>query len=189
MFKIGIFIKIMIYHILFFSLSNLGGLIVAIFEGWKFSSNMLFLGCSNFFEIFQNIQALIFMSMMVIYFMFPLKIMSRIEIIVPITAIITRSMIIAIRYAYMSKTRYSVMKRKQNFEWIKQDLILASWQKITFQSINTEIEATKYRVKYERSDFSFNFLTPIDHDFQQRLSDSGYYKNLEIADVLKLAKK
>lgn len=91
----------------------------------------------------------------------------------------------------MSETRYSMMKIEQTFNWIRQDLVLASWNNITFQSINTEIEATKYRLKYEHSDFEFTFITPIDEDFHQRLSDPDYYKkrNLEICGVLKLIKK
>mmetsp|Transcript_23769 Transcript_23769/g.21124 ORF Transcript_23769/g.21124 Transcript_23769/m.21124 type:complete len:179 (-) Transcript_23769:1109-1645(-) len=129
--------------------------------------------------------------MMVMYFVFPDNMYDSVEMVFPVLTIVTRSMVIAIRYAYMSDTRYSVMKSRQTFDYLKLDLILLSWQNLKFSALTHEIKASRSRIEYEEEDFYFDFLDPISEEFQAKLTDPHYYKdkNLTIKDIMKIKKK
>ncbi|CAI2385360.1 unnamed protein product [Moneuplotes crassus] len=184
-FKPKIFFKILFYHILYFSTCYMGSLIIALIEGYNFTSNMYFLGCKSMVAGVQMMQSMAFISILVLYFVLGSKYFTGPDIFFPVVTILTRSMIIAIRYAFISNTRYSLMKSKQTFEWVSQDLILMSWQKLNSSALSREIEASRYRIKYEEKKFYFRFITPINKEYHEKLTD----QSLEVKDVIKAMKK
>lgn len=156
-------------------------------EGYNFTSNLGFVGSKLFFVIFQYIQSFVFILIFLIYFVIGSEVFHISELLFPVLAVITRSLIIAIRYGYMSKTRYSVCKLKQTLEWITDDLILLQWGKVSFASIESETKASKYRMKVENDDFMFQFMTPLDKDDHDRFSNPDFYKekNIKVSDIVK----
>ena len=151
---------------------------------------MLFLGLKSIFGPLDHMIAFTFTSMLLMFFTMGSEVFEASEMLFPILTMLTRSMIIAIRYAFMSDTRYSVMKSNQTFDFLKQDLLVFSWHKLQLEVLNFEIQATRYRIKYEEEDYYFDFLTVLDEDLHYKLSYSNYYseRNLKMSDIVKINK-
>jgi hypothetical protein len=112
-------------------------------------------------------------------------------LIYPVMTILTRAIIIAVRYAYMPKLRYQVMKQYQAFNFIWDDLIITSWVNLDFKSIFNEINSTIKRNRIETTDFKYQFLLPLSNDMHERMNDEDFYdnNNMKFADAGKFYKK
>ena len=189
-FHIFRFIKIFIYQTLFFLTSIIGGLIVILLEGYAFAENMMFVGCKSFFGPLDHMNSLMIISMMMMYLMFPTDVYEPAEFLFPVFTILTRSMVIAVRYSYMSNARYSVLKSRQTFDYLKLDLIILSWRNLKFEALEHEIRTSRTRLEYEEEDFRFSFMTPIDIDLYSKISNPFYYKENELTckNAVKLKK-
>lgn len=185
-FKFGIFLRTFIYHLIFFTFGIPGSVCVIVVDGVRYAKNMLFIGC-NMFVFMQNSQQMAFATLLILFFIFEPVGFTIPDLLFPILTIVTRSLIIGIRYGYMSDSRYKVMKVKQTINWVIGDLVVPNWDRVPFESATREIQATKYRVKIEDDDFSFQFLKPLSKDMHEKLLDENYYtsKNLSMKDVVK----
>jgi hypothetical protein len=127
------------------------------------------------------------MAIFILFFTTKTKGFESFDLIFPTVTVLTRSLIIAIRYSFMSKSRYSLMKRNNPMEWISSDLIAVNWDRISFNSLNLELKSSVYRLKVEDDDFDFTFLNPLPLEFHRKLSNSNYYeeKNLTMKEVVK----
>lgn len=135
----------------------------------------------------QYMQSITFITLIMLYLFADTVGFKNIDIMFPILTVLTRSMIIGIRYAFMSNSRYSVMKLKQDFDWINNDLVVSNWDRISFESLNREIKATKYRLNFESDDLDFTFLKPLKTEWHSKLTDENYYKdkNIKMSEVVK----
>lgn len=104
-------------------------------------------------------------------------------LIYPVMTILTRAIIIAVRYAYMPKLRYQLMKKYQAFNFIWDDLIITSWVNLDFKSIFNEVNSTIKRHRIEATDFKFQFLLPLSNDMHERMNDENFYDNNKIKFV------
>jgi hypothetical protein len=186
-FNLWRFLKIFIYHMLFFSLNIFGALMVVLFENYQFARNLAFVGSIWKILTIQYTQSVCFIAIFLVYFAVGSDVFVISEFIFPVITIIIRSLIIAIKYGLMSNTRYSVLKKKHNFEWMTAELLIIQWQQANFTSIETEIKASKYRMKVEDDDFMFQFIDPLDKVDHEQLSNPDYYKEnkLKVSDIVK----
>lgn len=191
-FKIGRFFKIWLYHICFFTFNLMFVPVIMLIDNYNFARNMMFIGCTHkIFGPMQHVQSAAFIGALVMFYLLPNTLFHPAEMFFPILTVLSRSLIIAVRYASMSNSKYSTLKSNQNFEEIGQDLLVQSWQQINFQTFDLEFDATKYRLKIELDDFNFNFLTPVSEDTLQRYSDPDYYKDkkMDSRDAVKERKQ
>lgn len=148
---------------------------------------MSFIGLKSILVPMQFLEHYSFIAIFIFYFSAKTEGYDFYDMIFPVVSVLTRSLIIAIRYSFMSNSRYSVMKLKNPLEWVFADLIVMNWDRISFNSINQEINASIYRLKVEEDDFDFTFLKPLSHEYHNKLSNWHYYeeKNLKMKEVVK----
>lgn len=148
---------------------------------------MLFIGAKSILVLVQFLQHFSFITICVLFFTTKTEGFEVTDLIFPAVSVLTRSMIIAIRYSFVSKSRYSVMKLRNSADWVYADLIVFNWDRISFSSINHEIKASIYRLRIEEDDFNFTFLKPLSHDYHNKLSNPEYYqeKNLSMKKAAK----
>ena len=86
---------------------------------------------------------------------------------------ITRAFIIGVRYGFMSKARYKMMKSPANFDWITNDFLFFGWLQLSPKTLKDEIKATKARVEINEDEFEFTFGQEIPDQLKQKLEKEG----------------
>ncbi|CDW79246.1 UNKNOWN [Stylonychia lemnae] len=188
-FNVGRFIRIYVYHLLFWYLGLFSVPIITLFEGMQLVSNMQFWFTKGFIVGFVNqlIQNSLNLILLLLFLnqrfeIFPIKtelknIYTEQFIFVSVQ-IIVRCFIIAVRYGYSSQVRFDLMKSgKQKVEFVNKDLLVLNWFVINPTSIDLEIESAFWRNQVEDKDFYFMFFEKIqDNDTRERLTDDDYYE-------------
>ena len=88
---------------------------------------------------------------------------------------VTRSFIIGVRYGFMSKARYKMMKSPANFDWITNDFLFFGWLQLSPKTLRDEIKATKTRVEINDDEFEFTFGQKIPDQLKQKLGKEGKF--------------
>lgn len=89
---------------------------------------------------------------------------------------VTRSFIIGVRYGFMSKSRYKLLKSSANLLWIINDFLFFGWLKLTPKTLKEEIQAAKFRSQINDDEFEFTFCQELPEELKQKLLKQG--KNL-----------
>ena len=90
--------------------------------------------------------------------------------------VITRGFIIAVRYGFASTFRLSMLtSKKQDFNYIAQDLLIPTWMNFNPHGLDLEIEAAMWRNQIEEQTFKFNFIEDINTELKMRLSNPKFY--------------
>ncbi|CAI2386921.1 unnamed protein product [Moneuplotes crassus] len=167
--------KIMIYHLLFFSIGIFGALIIMLIEGYQFTRNLGFIGMNWRIVLPQYVVQILCVGFISIVACFPTKGLTYYEIGFLVYIVTARSFVIAVRYGFMSRARYKLYKSKTNFSWISQDLLLFGWLKMSPSSLREQVNATKHRIKILDEEWNFNFVESLPLDLHLKLCNLDYY--------------
>jgi hypothetical protein len=93
--------------------------------------------------------------------------------------VVIRSFIIAVRYAYCSELRFSLLKHgAQEVAFISKDLLFYSWLILDpTNGLWEEIQSSLWRNQVEEALFKISIIETMDRDTYRRLTDSDYYKD------------
>ncbi|CAI2359033.1 unnamed protein product [Moneuplotes crassus] len=164
-------IKMMFYHLLFFATGIFCAFFLILIEGYQFTRNLGFIGTHWWIVVPQYSLQLFFIGFLAIVVFLPTKSLTHYETGILVYSVIARCFIIAVRYGFMSITRFKLYKSKATFSWILHDLLLLGWLKMTPESLKEQITATKNRVKILEEDWNFIFIETLPIDLHNRLLD------------------
>lgn len=98
-------------------------------------------------------------------------------------SVLTRALIVSVRYGYMTNSRYEALhQRGVDYTWITQDFILKGWLKQNLRLIKSEIEASKNRLCIEEHEFSLNFSKELPEKVAEKFSQVDYYEKRAISN-------
>ncbi|CDW84058.1 UNKNOWN [Stylonychia lemnae] len=174
-FKMDLFFKIFIYHLIFFlGLGPFTFIILRLFESKQFLINMAFEGKGSHYWI----QISQWLSLIIPFYMYIFLndkgFMSQTIIILTLVQTILRCMIVAVRYATTVASILKYQKEKilnqeeQNTEWI------VGWINITPKQLDIEIKNCMIRNEVENVFFRLKFFHKINEDFKNRLLNYNY---------------
>lgn len=87
--------------------------------------------------------------------------------------VVLRAVMIAIRYGFMSKYRYRLVRKKiLPLKSIKEDLLFVVWLKIDPDTFESESKATFFRLSIrddQMTTFNFSFCKQLNPFFDKRL--------------------
>ena len=90
-----------------------------------------------------------------------------------IIIMVTRSFIIGVRYGFMSKARYDLLKASANLGWIINDFLFFGWLQLTPKTLKEEIQAAKTRSQINDDEFEFTFCQELPEELKQKLLKQG----------------
>lgn len=94
-----------------------------------------------------------------------------------VITVLTRCFIIAVRYGYISRVRYTLLKAKANLHWISKDFLFAGWLKLDPSTLQEQINATRHRLQFFEDEFMFSFVEELPTDLKERFGKEDYYGN------------
>ncbi|CDW84394.1 UNKNOWN [Stylonychia lemnae] len=183
------FIRVLVYHFLFFYIGMLVVPLIVLFDSVQLANNFQFFvqsGNKRVF-IFQSVQFIFHLIHTLLianyYFKFaPFK--TELKNIFPeqylfmTVQILIRCFLISVRHGYSSEMRYKLMTQSpQSKQYISKDLLLINWFFLTPDCIEDEIQSVFWRKQIEEREFKFEFFEKIsDQDMKDRLSDDNYFQ-------------
>ncbi|CAI2387117.1 unnamed protein product [Moneuplotes crassus] len=162
-------VKMFIYHTLFYFIGIFATLLILIIEGYQFTKNLGFIGMHLRFIIMQYSTQVMFIGFIVLVAVLPMKSISQFESYFFIMLMVLRSFIVAVRYGFISNSRYKLYKSPVKLFWITSDFLLLGWLKMSPKIIHEQIDAAKYRLQIQKREWKFTFITPLATDIHQRL--------------------
>eukprot|EP00347_Sterkiella_histriomuscorum_P001687 403371064 len=190
-FHLSNFIKLFLYHLVFFFFGPVILIIVPIFDSFAMARNMLFYGngALPFFVYWQYFQWLCIATMTFMqaarYFQIEIAghkitlegIYYDQWIIVCMTVVI-RSFIIAVRYGFSSELRFKVLRSSRaDANYISKDLLGASWINTHPDTLEPEIDSVFWRNQVEEFNFNMKFYEKLDDCTYEKFHNEDYYKN------------
>lgn len=160
-FKVLVFLKFWIYHLLFFYVGFLSLLVITIVDSFSLVINMQFWFSSKVKATFilQIMQWLCVLTTTLFwvgkyYQIFPFRIELKnipFELFILFQSqCILRCFIIAVRYGYISNLRLKLLDSKPQLgDYINKDLLIRQWIALNPDNIKTELEATLWRNEVE----------------------------------------
>eukprot|EP00347_Sterkiella_histriomuscorum_P009873 403339548 len=188
-FHFAVFIKFMLYHLMFFYMGPSSCIPVLIFDSKHVMNNMSFWVTTKNRASF-IVQTLQWISCMIIigswiqkyYRIIPfvqiqLNYIYLEQLYFFNILVLIRSFVIAVRYGYSSNFRLNSLKKaKQEFDFIAQDLLIPNWINFNPDGLDLEIEGAMWRNQIEPETFKFTFIEELQKDMAERLIDKDYYK-------------
>jgi hypothetical protein len=104
------------------------------------------------------------------------------EIAFIVITLVSRCFIIAVRYGFMSDTRFKLLKSKAKIGWLRKDFLLLSWMYLTPKSIKDESNATMYRLKIYPKEWTLKFVEKLPQDLHKRLAKDDYYEKKQFKE-------
>ncbi|CAI2384059.1 unnamed protein product [Moneuplotes crassus] len=172
-------LKVFIYHMGWFCFGYLFGLVLILIEGRNLTKNMGFLiGKQVKLAAPQTVAHFCFLSYLVLTFIIPNKSWYgdngwRFLVVI----MMCRAFVIGVRYGFMSKMRYKLLKSKANFDWITADFLFFGWLELTPKTLRQEIAATKARIEINEDEFEFTFSKDLPKALDIKLSKDDYYED------------
>jgi len=174
------FIKVLFYHIGFFFFGQLFALLVMVpIEGWSYTSNLGYLGNKFMMILYQSLAHLVTISTVTVYFLLPTPSFTYGDILFLLVTVVMRCFIIAVRYGFMSESRYRLLYTKQTLIFVAGDFLYYSWVKCSPKQIELEIKATKFRCEIDEDFFYFTFTQDLPPKLEERLAKTDFYEDLE----------
>eukprot|EP00347_Sterkiella_histriomuscorum_P007981 403346826 len=205
-FKFSRFLRLFLYHVLFYYIGPLSPIFITLFDTFKLSQNMGFMismkmiriSFTQYFQFFCNaFLVLLFCNKYWKFIHFIDIQLSDIfaeQFFFYNVQILIRSLIISIRYGFMSDSAFDHFRySKSTTNEVASQLLVASWIATKISAIKLEVEATIYRNKIDEESFILNYLEDISQtlpEFDRRLSICNFYQqDQNIFDIHSQIKK
>eukprot|EP00347_Sterkiella_histriomuscorum_P008709 403344051 len=183
------FFKMLLYHIAYFEIGPFISVpIIYAIEGKNFVINMGFWGVS--FLHFQNFLQVFFMEQLNFIFIFQAFSNVEVNFIEFFSAqliTIIRILMIALRYATTSRTRFEQQSVKRfTKEERNQEYIQYAWRDLSPKVIDNEIKNSMIRNEIENITFHVMFLSQLGREFVISMNNYNYYDHTDYnVDLIK----
>eukprot|EP00357_Protocruzia_adherens_P017285 CAMPEP_0115021904 /NCGR_PEP_ID=MMETSP0216-20121206/31190_1 /TAXON_ID=223996 /ORGANISM="Protocruzia adherens, Strain Boccale" /LENGTH=742 /DNA_ID=CAMNT_0002394401 /DNA_START=63 /DNA_END=2291 /DNA_ORIENTATION=+ len=169
-FKVGVFLRYLVAHFMFFLLGPFSLPFLLPFYGRHDMHNMGFISI-NRVAMYQYISWFTFAIPSVWWILYPDCGIFPTEIQALLVNIVFRSFVIAVRYAYATDSLLFVQKHiSMKMSDIEKDFAIVGWQKLSDRAIEKELEISMLRQKIDQDFFNLQFAEPIeDTKFSQLL--------------------
>lgn len=172
-FKIRIFLKFFMYHVLFFYFGFLSLLVILPIDNLALANNMSFwVTTKNKLHLYvQGYQwAVNFIILLLLlekqFNLFggrvPTKNIFIEQMIFYNIFVVIRAFIIAVRYGFISNLRLKILNAEsKEYQYIGQDLLVPNWYNMHPKGLRIEIEGAIYRNQVEFNTFKFAFIEKL----------------------------
>jgi len=168
-FKLDVFIKFFVLHILFFFLMGPFIIILTPIYGKHLLHNVGFRGLSPVL-VWQTIQYILIVFFLVIYYISPTEGLEAIEIYMFCVSIFVAMFAMSSKYAYNSDTMNKLIHSTYfTPEESRSQALLRNWRKQADEIIEEEVQSAILRLEIDSSLFFFSFLGPTDPTLTKKL--------------------